>query len=92
MRSSNREASTKQKELPVDRIDILSRLWENAEWLKSRIDKTQLKLNNALRQRVYMVQVHSGVCKVLLYGLRDREIDELAEEIEKIKKHLEMDT
>lgn len=88
----NAEKSLQDTSLGFTRYDVLSRLWENAEWLNSKIHLKQLKVNGALRQRVYMIQVQSGVCKNILAGLKDKEIDQLSKEIEAIKQRLEMKT
>lgn len=66
-----------------DRHEVLLLLWKNAQWLDEHIHKKQLKLTPALKQRVYMVQVQSGLCKTLLYGLKDEELELRIEQLEK---------
>ena len=59
-------------------------MWQNAEWLDDKIHLKQLKANGALRQRVYMVQVQSGVCKVILSGLKDEELEQRIKKLEEL--------
>lgn len=68
--------------LQFTRYDVLALLWRNAAWLDKQIHKKQLKISNALKQRVYMVQVQSGVCKALIYGLKDEELELRVKELE----------
>ena len=76
------ETSSQSACLEFTRYDVLSRLWKNAEWLNDKIHLKQLKVNGALRQRVYMVQVQSGVCKVILSGLKDEELEQRVKALE----------
>jgi len=79
-------------DLTPNRIDVLALMWKRVKWIEEHIDKKQLKVNYVFRQRLYMIQVESGLCKNILFGLKDMEIDDLAEEIEKIKAHVGMVT
>jgi len=76
------ERSVNKDSLGFNRHDVMLLLWKNAEWLNEHIHKKQLKINSALRQRVYMIQVQSGVCKTLLYGLKDEELEQRVEKLE----------
>lgn len=88
--SVNSEGAEQKPSLEFNRIDVLALLWNRIKWLDVQIDKKQLKINHALRQRVYMAQVECGLCKTVLFGLKDQELDQLALEIEKIKAHIGM--
>jgi hypothetical protein len=65
-------------------------MWKRVKWIEEHIDRKQLKVNHVFRQRLYMIQVESGLCKNILFGLKDMEIDQLMLEIEKIKQHVGM--
>lgn len=80
----NAETSPLGSSLEFTRYEVLSRLWQNAEWLNERIHLKQLKVNGALRQRVYMIQVQSGVCKVILAGLKDEELEQRVKALEEL--------
>jgi len=84
---SRGEATAKKDSLKFDRYDVLSLLWKNAEWLNDKIHLKQLKVNPALRQRVYMVQVQSGVCKTILSGLKDEELELRVKKLEETIKN-----
>ena len=83
MHCVNRESSSKNGSFNFDRHEVLSLLWKNAQWLDEKIHKKQLKLNDALKQRVYMVQVQNSLCKSILYGLKDEELESRIKELEK---------
>lgn len=83
-RPVNTETSSQDSSLGFTRYDVLSRLWKNAQWLDDKIHLKQLKINPALRQRVYMVQVQSGVCKTILAGLKDEELEQRVKALEEI--------
>jgi hypothetical protein len=74
---------------PPQRNEVLMRLWQRAEWLKKIIENRRTKLNGNLRTRVYFANVECQIYKTILFGLRDKELDELSLEIEQIKKSLE---
>lgn len=86
------ETSNEKEPLGFNRYDVLSRLWDNSTWLQERRELKQLKITPALSKRVYMVQVQCSVCKTILSGLKDRELDDLMKEIEAIKEHIGMKT
>ena len=87
MHSANRESSLENGSSNFDRYEVLSLLWKNAQWLDEKIHKRQLKLNDVLKQRVYMVQVQSGLCKAILYGLKDEELEFRVVELEEKLKN-----
>ena len=80
----NEGIGTEKASLQFTRYDVLALLWKNAEWLNEKIHKRQLKINQALRQRVYMVQVQSGVCKTIFGGLKDEELELRVKALEEI--------
>lgn len=82
----NEQEGSDQPSLEFTRYDVLAKLWKNAEWLDKKIHLKQLKVNGALRQRVYMVQVQSGVCKVILAGLKDEELELRVKKLEELMK------
>jgi len=68
----------KQRDLEVKlpkRSDVLLALWRRHEWLRSKIDKRQTQITPALKYRVYMTTVECQISKVLLYGLKDEEVE-----------------
>jgi len=79
----NTQRATEKASLNFARVDVLSLLWKRMKWLDSHIDKTQLKINEALRQRVYMAQVECSIGKAILYGLKDEELELRIMELEK---------
>jgi len=83
------ETTVKNQSLGFTRYEVLSLLWKNAEWLDEKIHKQRIKLTPALRQRVYMVQVQSGVCKNILSGIKDVELAELVKRIDLIEEKLD---
>ena len=72
------EISLKQRDFEVKlpkRSDVLLSLWSRHSWLRSKIDKRQTQITPALKYRVYMATVECQICKVLLYGLKDEELE-----------------
>jgi len=67
------------------RIDVLMALWTRAQWLNNRIsdvDCEKRQVTPKLKQLVYMTQVHSQLCKTILYGLKDEELELRINELE----------
>lgn len=80
------EASPGKARLEFDRVDVLSLLWKRACWLDEKVELKQLKINPALKQRVYMCQVEASLCKTLLYGLKSEETEARLEKLEELLK------
>lgn len=78
----NAETSTEGSSLGFTRYDVLSLLWKNAEWLNDKIHKQRIKFTPVMAKRVWMVQVQSGVCKVILSGLKDETIEQRLKTLE----------
>ncbi|MHA2323768.1 MAG: hypothetical protein ACXACB_00080 [Promethearchaeota archaeon] len=64
------------------RSDVLLALWTRHKWLKKRIDNRQTQVTPALKYRVYMATVECQICKTLLYGLKDEELEIRIKELE----------
>jgi hypothetical protein len=69
------------------RSDVLLALWRRHEWLRSKIDKRQTQITPALKYRVYMATVECQISKVLLYGLKDEEVELRVLELEEKLKN-----
>ena len=69
------------------RSDVLLALWLRHNWLRSKIDKRQTQITPALKYRVYMVTVECQILKVLLYGLKDEEVELRVLELERKLKN-----
>ena len=69
------------------RSDVLLALWRRHEWLRSKIDKRQTQITPALKYRVYMATVECQISKVLLYGLKDEEVELRVFELEEKLKN-----
>ena len=84
------EISVKQRDFEVKlpkRSDVLLSLWRRHNWLRSKIDKKQTQITPALKYRVYMVTVECQISKVLLYGLKDEEVELRVLELEEKLKN-----
>lgn len=60
------------------RTDVLASLWTRAQWLdkaQKEVDEDKKQVTPKLKQLVYMAQVHSQLCKTILYGLKDEELE-----------------
>ena len=64
------------------RSDVLLSLWKRHNWLRSKIDNRQTQITPALKYCVYMATVECQICKVLLYGLKDEEVELRVKELE----------
>jgi hypothetical protein len=58
-------------------------LWKNAQWLDRQIHNQRVKSTNIMRFRVYMVQTQNSLCKSILYGLKDEELELRIEKLER---------
>lgn len=83
----NAETSPEDSSLSFTRYDVLSLLWQNAEWLNERIHKQRIKFTPVMGKRVWMIQVQSGVCKVILSGLKDEELEQRVKALEELIKN-----
>ncbi len=75
------------------RVGVLLALWKRTQWLDTLINKMEDPNADAVenvREMVYDCQVFAQLCKTVLYGLKDQELDALAVEVEEIKKHVGM--
>jgi len=74
---------------PPKRCEVLLALWNRAVWLDNTINKVEAhkrRVTPKLRTQIYMTQVHNQLCKTLLYGLKDEEIElQVIELEEKLK-------
>lgn len=73
---------TAERESPPEKSDVLISLWNNAKWLEQKIQKKGAHLTEKDKQRVYMIHTHAYVCKTILSGLRDIELELRVEELE----------
>jgi hypothetical protein len=75
--------------IPPKRSDVMLALWNRAVWLDQAInavDSNKKNVTPKLKQLVYMAQVYNQLCKTVLYGLKDEELElrivELEEKLE----------
>lgn len=70
---------------PPKRSTILLAIWNRAIWLDQTInsvDQNKRKVTPKLKQQIYMAQVYNQLCKTLLYGLKDEELELRIKELE----------
>ena len=63
---------------PPKRSDVLLALWKRAIWLDdtiNNVDKNKKRVTPKLRTQIYMTQVYNQLCKTVLYGLKDEELE-----------------
>jgi hypothetical protein len=67
-------------------------LWNRAVWLDQAInavDSNKKNVTPKLKQLVYMAQVYNQLCRTVLYGLKDEELEiRLIELEEKLKNSI----
>jgi len=71
--------------IPPKRSEILLAIWNRAKWLDTTInnvDSNKKKVTPKLKQQIYMAQVYNQLCKTLLYGLNDEELELRIKELE----------
>jgi hypothetical protein len=76
--------------IPPKRSDVLLALWNRAVWLDQAIngvDSNKKKVPPKLKQLVYMAQVYNQLCKTVLYGLKDEELELRIMELEEKLKN-----
>jgi hypothetical protein len=56
--------------------DVLLALWNRHNWIKHRIENRQTQITPELKRRLYMATVECQICKTLLYGLKDEELEQ----------------
>jgi uncharacterized protein involved in exopolysaccharide biosynthesis len=77
---------------PPERADVLLALWElhtRLATLREQLTKNKIQVTPKLKEEIYMIQTDCLVLKTCAFILKDNELDELAEEIEEIKKELD---
>ena len=70
---------------PPKRSEVLLTLWKRAVWLDQAInslDRNKKKVTPKLKQLVYMAQVYNQLCKTVLYGFKDEELELRVKEFE----------
>ena len=70
---------------PPKRSEVLLTLWKRAVWLDQAInslDRNKKKVTPKLKQLVYMAQVYNQLCKTVLYGFKDEELELRVKELE----------
>ena len=70
---------------PPKRSTILLAIWNRAKWLDKTINSVDLnkrKFTPKLKQQIYMAQVYNQLCKTVLYGLKDEELELRINELE----------
>ena len=63
---------------PPKRGDVLLALWVRAVWLDdtiNRVNANKKRVTPKLRTQIYMTQVYNQLCKTVLYGLKDEEVE-----------------
>ena len=75
---------------PPKRSDVLLSLWKRAFWLDDTINKVEAnkrRVTPKLRTQIYMTQVHNQLCKTVIYGLKDEEVELRVLELEEKLKN-----
>ena len=75
---------------PPKRCDVLFALWNRAVWLDETInavDRNKKRVTPKLRTQIYMTQIHNQLCKTVLYGLKDEEVELRVLELEEKLKN-----
>ena len=70
---------------PPKRSDVLFAVWNRAKWLDGTINSVDLnkrKVTPKLKQQIYMAQVYNQLCKTVLYGFKDEELELRVKELE----------
>ena len=65
------------------RTEVLFALWQRAKWIDQMIENRRVKLNANLKSRIYMCQVCCQLCRTILNGLKNEELEVRIEELEK---------
>ena len=63
---------------PPKRSDVLLAIWNRAAWLDEAInnlDRNKKRITPKFKQQIYMAQVYNQLCKTVLYGLKDEELE-----------------
>lgn len=71
--------------IPPKRSDVLLTIWNRAKWLDetiNKVDQNKRKVTPKLKKQIYMAQVYNQLCKTLLYGLKDEELELRIKELE----------
>lgn len=74
--------------LTPERVDVLVELWSDFKKLKQlyrAIDNKRRPLTPELKYQVYILQVRSQVGKSILHGLKDADLDEIQERLDKLE-------
>ena len=75
---------------PPKRCDVLLALWKRAAWLDETInavDRNKKRVTPKLRTQIYMTQVYNQLCKTVIYGLKDEELELRVLELEEKLKN-----
>jgi hypothetical protein len=75
---------------PPKRSDVMLALWNRAVWLDQAIkavDSNKKNVTPKLMQLVYMAQVYNQLCRTVLYGLKDEELELRIMELEEKLKN-----
>ena len=70
---------------PPKRSDVLFAIWNRAKWLDETINSVELnkrKVTPKLKQQIYMAQVYNQLCKTVIYGLKEEELELRIKELE----------
>lgn len=71
--------------IPVKRTDVLAAAWGRAVWLDQAINQVEndkRTVTPKLKALVYMCQIHNQLCKTVLYGLKDEELELRVKDLE----------
>jgi hypothetical protein len=78
--------------LGFSRIDVLALSWDVVKWLDHHRTNKALKINAALKERLYIAQIECSYFKVLIQGLKDEELElRIADLEEKLKEGILID-
>ena len=74
-----------ENKLPT-RQEIILKLYNRSQWLADKIDNSHTKFTPQLDIRVKYVKVECQLYEAILAGLKDVEIDELAQQLAELKQ------
>ena len=75
---------------PPKRSEVLFAIWNRAIWLDetiNKVDANKRRVTPKLKQQIYMAQIYNQLCKTVLYGLKDEEVELRVLELEEKLKN-----
>jgi hypothetical protein len=88
--STANQAQIRATPLPFRRPDVLAELWEDFQelsQLNKDIGSRKRRVSPQLKFQVYIFQVRAQNAKGILLGLKDSDLDEITERLEKLESN-----